>query len=233
MRIKTPINKETVSGHMHYSLWKYALIIAAAWMGWSLLFTVTAYRSPQNKRIDLYVQSFTATSESINAFIEPIWKETVPEMETVEGVVLMPLDDYTTSQQLMTYTMAGDMDVVFLNNQYFKNLAEQNTLIPLDDLVADGTLDVGDVDLTNGYVTVVAEYDEQDRPVKTARRLYGIPLDAFDGFVNGMQLDNRGMYATIMVNNGNDANVVPFFNALLQAGLQGQESAQSSDTETK
>ena len=51
--------------------------------------------------------------------------------------------------------------------------------------------------------------------------------------VNGMQLDNRGMYAAIMVNNGNDANVIPFFNALLQAGLQGQESAQSSDTETK
>ena len=243
MRIKTPINKETVTGHMHYSLWKYVLIIAAAWMGWSLIYTVTTYRSPQDKRIDLYVQSYTATTESVNAFVAPIWKEAVPDVETVESVILLPLDDMSTSQQLFTYAMAGEMDVVFLNKQYFKSFAEQSVFIPLDELVENGTVDVGDIDLSNGYVTVVVETDEQDRPVKTARHLYGIPLDTFYGFMNGMQLDNRDMFAAIMVNNGNDDNVTAFFNALLQAGRGEQESwmaeyqeqgnGQSGETETK
>ena len=66
------------------------------------------------------------------------------------------------------------------------------------------------------------EYDDQGRAVKTSRHLYGIPLDSFYGFMGGMQLDNRGMYAVITVNNQNDENVIPFFNALLQAG-QGEK----------
>ena len=32
-----------------------------------------------------------------------------------------------------------------------------------------------------------------------------------------MQIDNRGRIMCINVNNGNDENVIPFFNALLQA----------------
>jgi hypothetical protein len=54
--------------------------------------------------------------------------------------------------------------------------------------------------------------------------LYGIPLDSFYGFMNGMQVDNRGLYAVIIVNNQNDENVIPFFNALLQAG-RGEKEA--------
>ena len=88
----------------------------------------------------------------------------------------------------------------------------------LEGLVESGEIDACGADLSKGYVACVEEYDEQDRPVKTSRHLYGIPLDSFYGFMGGMQLDNRGMYAVITVNNQNDENVIPFFNALFQAG---------------
>ena len=39
-----------------------------------------------------------------------------------------------------------------------------------------------------------------------------------------MLVGNRGMYAVIIVNNQNDENVIPFFNALLQAG-RGEKEA--------
>ncbi|MDO5326503.1 MAG: hypothetical protein Q4G00_07225 [Clostridia bacterium] len=223
MRIKTPINKETLKNHMTYSTWKYALMAACVIFGWSLIYTTTAYRSPQNKRVDVYIQSNTASSELIEAFLEPIWKETIPEMETVNGVSMSTIDDYTTSMQLMTYMAAGEGDIYFLTEQYFKSFAPNGSFLELDDLVANGVIQADGVELSKGYVAYVEEYDDNDRPVKTSRHLYGIPLDSFYGFMSGMQLDNRGLYAVISVNNQNDENVIPFFNALLQAGRGEKE----------
>ena len=223
MRIKTPINKETIKNHMTYSSWKYLVMAACVIFGWSLIYTTTAYRSPQNKRGDVYIQSNTASAESIQAFLDPIWKKTVPEMETVNGVAMSTIDDYTTSMQLMTYMAAGEGDIYFLTEQYFKSFAGQGSFLALEDLVADGTIQLDDVELSKGYVAYVEEYDENDRPIKTSRHLYGIPLDSFYGFMGGMQLDNRGLYAVIIINNQNDENVIPFFNALLQAGRGEKE----------
>ena len=228
MRISTPINRETLKNHTTYSTWKYLLMAACVIFGWSLIYTTTAYRSPQNKRIDVYIQSNTASSDLVQAFLDPIWKETVPEMETVSGVLLSTIDDYTTSMQLMTYFAAGEGDIYFLTEQYFKSYASQGSFLELEDLVADGTIQADDIELSKGYVAYVETYDDDGRPTKTSRHLYGIPLDTFYGFMNGMQLDNRGLYAVICVNNQNDENVIPFFNALLQAG-RGEKEAWITD----
>ena len=231
MRIKTPVNRDTVRHHITYSSWKYIVMAVMVLMGWSLIYTTTAYRSPQNKRIDVYIQSNIGSQEMIDAFLEPIWKKTVPEMETVSSVILSTVDDYTTTMQLMTYMAAGEADIYFLNEQYFKSYASQGGFLPLEDLIADGRLNIGDIDLTKGYITYVEEYDDNDLPVKTSQHLFGIPLESFYGFMNGMQIDNRDMYAVITVNNQNDENVIPFFNALLEAGQGEQEDWMTEQTE--
>ena len=68
------------------------------------------------------------------------------------------------------------------------------------------------------------QYDDSGKPISTTQHLYGIPLDNFYGFMSRMALDNRNMYAVITVNNMNDENVIPFFNALLDAG-RGEKEA--------
>ncbi len=231
MRLKTPVNQETIKHHITYSSWKYILMAVLVVMGWSLIYTTTAYRSPQNKRIDVYIQSNIGSQEVIDAFLEPVWKNAVPEMETVSSVILSTMDEYTTTMQMMAYMAAGEADIYFLNEQYFKSYAGQGGFLPLEDLVADGQLNVSDIDLTKGYVAYVEEYDENDLPVKTSQHLYGIPLESFYGFMNGMQIDNRDMYAVITVNNQNDDNVIPFFNALLEAGRGEQEDWMTEKTE--
>ena len=70
MRIRTPINQETLKHHFTYSSWKYLLMAVLVVMGWSLIYTTTAYRSPQNKRIDVYIQSNIGSSDLIDAFME-------------------------------------------------------------------------------------------------------------------------------------------------------------------
>ncbi|MBQ6256482.1 MAG: hypothetical protein IJJ60_07840, partial [Clostridia bacterium] len=141
MRIKTPVNRETLKHHLNYGLWKYALMAACVILGWSLIYTTTAYRSPQEKRIDVYMMSNTASSELIDKFLEPVWKETVPEMEIVSGVVMSVLDDYTTTMQLMTYMAAGEVDIFFINEQYFKTYASQGYFVELEGMVESGQID--------------------------------------------------------------------------------------------
>ena len=179
MRMKTPLTKEKVRNHFTYGSWKYLLLAALAVFGWSLIFTTTAYRSPQDKRIDLYAQTTTTTAENMDAFLEPIWREVTPEMEVVSSVALMNLDDYSTSMQLTAYMAAGDGDIYFLTEQYFKSFAAAGSFLELDVLVENGTIQVDGVDLSKGRVAVVTEYDENDQPVTAEQHLYGIPLDEF------------------------------------------------------
>lgn len=218
MKIKTPINRDTLRQHLTYSAWKYALVAVIAIFGWSLVYTMSAYRSPEDKRIDVYIMSSTTTSEVADAFLKPVWKECVPEMETVSSVMLTNTEEYYVVQQLTVYMAAGEGDIYFLDDKYFKMYAAQGCFLPLDDLIADGVINTDGVDLAAGTVTYIAETDDDFNPTVTEQHIYGIPLKEFYGFMTGMNIDNRELYACITVNNKNDENVVPFFAAMLDAG---------------
>lgn len=230
MHIPTPITKKKLLNHLTYAGWKYLLLIACAIFGWGLIYTVTLPRVPQEKRVDLHVISYTAISDQVDAFLKPLWEETVPEMDSVVSTVVAPDANYG-NMQLTAYFAAADVDIILLNETYFKSFASNGSFIPLEDYIADGTIDVGDIDLKNGYVAYIESYDEQNRPKVGERRLYGIPLDSFYGFMEGMNIDNRGMFAAIAINNLNDENVIPFFNALLNAGRGEMPAALASGAE--
>ena len=93
---------------------------------------------------------------------------------------------------------------------------------PLEELVANGTIQTGGADLQNGYIKDVI-YNSDQEPVSTESHLYGIPLDSFDGYQSKIGLYNKKMFASIVVFNKNDENVIPFFNVLLQAGMEAGE----------
>ncbi len=201
--------------HFSYDLWKYLLIVAVCWMGWELVYTQTTYRSPQDKRIDVYIMSATASDELVEAFLKPLWEETVPEMELVEGVSMIPgsADDFYTGQVLMTRLAAGDGDIFFLPQDIFKQYALNGAFLALDDYVESGAIRLDDLDVKSARLTII----DDDTGIASTR-LYGIPTDTLYGYMDGMQFDNRNAVMAIAVNNQNEANVIPFFNALIQAG---------------
>lgn len=218
MRLKTPINKETFRQHLTYNTWKYLVMLVAVIFGWNLIYTVTAYRPPEDKRIDVYIQSATASDEKVDAFLEPIWREVTPDMESVHSVLLAVGEDYTTNMQLTTYIAAGEGDIYFLEEDFFKSFASQGAFVELDELVENGTLDLTDIDASAGRVKIATQFDEKDNPTVYEQHLYGVPLKSLYGYMTELQVDNRNLYAVIMVSNHNDENVVPFFNAMIQAG---------------
>ena len=63
------------------------------------------------------------------AMVEPIWKKTVPEMETVSSVILATVDDYTTTMQLMTIAKARtDARIRLLKSLTFSATGTRSTL---------------------------------------------------------------------------------------------------------
>jgi len=215
MRIKTPLTKKSLRTHFTYNWWKYLAAVLASVFAWDLLYTTTAYRSPENLRVDLYIQTATVTEQSAADFLKPIWDEYVPDMETVNAVLLSPTSqEYYGSMQLSIYIMAGEGDLYLLSSSDFKNYASQGAFLDLQPFIDDGRLNVEGIDLSAGYVALV---DENGVPVGE-RKLYGIPLYELYGYVEGMGLDNRNLVVGMTTYNGNEENVISFLNGFIQAG---------------
>ena len=220
MRLNRKLTKERVRNHLTYDLWKYLLLGVGTIFFWSLIYDQTAYRSPQEKRIDVMIVSNTVTDELMQAFFEPIWKETVPDMELVEGVTLLSgssggnmEQDYYSAINLSVKIAAAEGDIYLLPKAEFKSYASGGAFVPLEELVEQGLLNIDGLDVSAGWMTVM---DEETGIAES--HLYGIPTDQLYGLMDGLQYDNRGAVMTIAVNNQNEDNVALFFNALVQAG---------------
>ncbi len=219
MKLKTPLDKRTLKDHLHYSLWKYALLVVIAIFAWDLIYAYTAYRPPQDKRIDVYIQSATATQEQTEVFFEKIRQSSVPDMELVSTVLLMgnSQTDMYAAQQLTTYIMANEGDLYFLTGSDFKRFAGQGVFLELEGAVQDGSLDVRGMDLSSGYVAIQSYDEEKEALVPVSRqRLYGIPASGLFGFMTELGIDHRDLYLCVTIYNQNDENVLRFLNELIR-----------------
>ena len=216
MKLTFPITKERIRNHFAYAWWQYVLLICLAIFGWNLLYTTTAYRSPENLRVDIYMQSTTATQEKVDAFMKDVWQRSVPDMETVSTILLTAgsTDDYYSNMQLSVYLMAGEGDLYALSTEDFKRFAAQGVFIDLTPYVESGALNVEGIDLSSGYVTLL---DDDGNPTET-KSLFGIPLYTLYGYMDGMGLDNRDLVIAVTTFSQNEEYVIAFLNELIQSG---------------
>lgn len=218
MRISTPVDKKSLKHHFDYHGWKYLLLAVFAVFGWWLIYDMTEPQAPADKRIDIYVQSESTADELMRSFMGKVWQEAVPEMEEVNPYMMLVSDEYNATMMLMVHIAAADGDIYLMDESYFRRYAADNIFVPLEGLIEEGRLNVNDIDLEKGYVDCVAGYDEEHNPNAWERHLCGIPLEGLYGFMTEMQVDNRKLYACIAVNNGNEENVIRFFDAMIQQG---------------
>lgn len=219
MKLETKVTREAIKHHFAYNAWKYLLLVVVSFFGWNLIYTSTAYRPPQEKRVDLYIQSATTSSEILDPFLKKLWEESVPDMELVSSVLLQmgSAQDMYSIMQLTTYIAAQEGDIYMLGSDDFKRFASQGAFLELEDIVASGALNVEGIDLAAGYVAIVETDSETLAPITTSEKhLYGIPTASLFGFMTEVSIDNRDMYLAVTVNNGNDENVIKFLDALIQ-----------------
>ena len=226
MTVKTPIDTAKLRHHIQYNLWKYALLVIISIFSVDLVYTMTAYRPPEDKRIDVYIQSAGADQDAVDGIFEQMRVDLLPDMELIRSYLLVPggSDDVAAIQQLSTYIAAGEGDIYLLRSEDFKRYASQGAFIDLSGAIEQGLLHTGDIDLSSGYVAIQEYDDKTDSMVAVSqRRLYGIPLSQLTGFMDEFGIYSDGLYMSMTVYNGNDENVVRFMDELIARASVSKE----------
>ena len=210
--MKTPINAETLRHHFTYSWWKYVLVLIAGICLVNLIFTVTTPRIPEDKRVDFYIYGLS-DSESLNAYMEKVRSEEMPEMEEMTSMTMF-VDDSYGPMQLMTYMSAQEGDIFFLPRDELLSYASSGAFLPLEeDEELMAIFNEAGLDLRRGWRTL-SDSDET--------HLYGIPADAVPGLNLLCWADNG--FLTVTVYNGNQDNVMKFLRILCRDMLTAPET---------
>lgn len=203
--MKTPISIKAIRQHFTYAWWKYALLAFLAIFGWNLIYTVTEYQPPADKRVDLFIFG-VGDEELTDAYMESIRTTEMTDMEAMDSALLL-VDDTYTPVQLTTYIAAGEGDLYMLPKDYFQNYASQAAFLPLEDVPGlVESLEAAGIDLDRGWRTA-AESGE--------KHLYGIPMEQFPG-LGAYVYSYQDCYLSVSVTNGNDANSFKFLLLFLE-----------------
>lgn len=206
--MKTPLNKEKLQNHLTYSLWKYALLVVVAVFGWNIIYSVTEYQAPEEKKIILGVYGY-ANEASMNTYMENVRQELMPDMEEMLVNSLIP-DEMYGDMILATRIAARDCDIYLLPRAQFQSYAAQGAFMPLEqvlpNLVAD--LEAADVTLSRGH--------RANDELGGEKHQYGIPCTDLPGVAPMFQIDASDMYLCIFMETGNNDNVVKFFDQFVR-----------------
>ena len=199
--MKTPVTKQRLRNHLTYSWWKYALLIVIAVLGWNILYTVTRYRAPEDKKVvvNMYVYG---DQDALSAYMADVNAALMPDMEEMDAIATA-LDTVYGDMILSTHMAAAEGDIYLLDRDHFQQCAASGAFLPLEgqaDLVA--TLEEAGVSLSQGWRTV-AEAGE--------RHLYGIPCAHLPGMA-AYVYNPSDCYMAVLLSNQNDENVLRFLN---------------------
>lgn len=199
--MKTPVTRDRLRDHFSYSWWKYGLLAVLAFMFWSILYSMTAYRPPEEKKVILGVYS-SGSHVNATAYMQEVQRIHMPEMEAVEPMYILPDQQYG-DMILMTRIAANDCDIYVLPTQQFQSWASQGACQPLDvvapDLVAE--LEAAGISLSRG---------RRQNGETGEKHLYGIPCKELPGADHLLGMSTTDMYICVFHNTGNDANVLRF-----------------------
>lgn len=218
--MKTPLTKERIQTHFTYSWWKYILLISLAIFGWNILFTTTAYRPPEEKKIVLGVYA-NGIEDNMITYMQQMQQEHFPDMEEVVPMYILPDTQYG-DMILSTRIVARECDLYVLPKQQFQSYAEQAAFMPLDVVLPDlvSYLEEEGVSLSRGWRTV------QDTNEK---HLYGIPCSELPSSMQMLYINPDDMYVTLFFETGNDENCIRFMDLFVRDLMKEPEPAEAAD----
>lgn len=169
------ITKKWLKNHWAYSWWKYLLLVCVCTMGINVLFTSTAYRPPEEKKIELYVCNGYVDQAVLQEQLSELFFARFPEQEelTVMNINLASNDMYV-QMQFTTYLAAQQGDVLLIPESQVYQLADagaDNAFMELTPYIESGV-----IDLETLGVEALAMKDSEG-----AEGLYAIPADTLYG----------------------------------------------------
>ena len=200
--MKTPLNARTLKQHFAYSWWKYLLVAVLAFGLVNLLYTVTAYRSPAEKKVEFYIYGMM-DQQKLTDYMDHVRASEMQDMEVMAPLQILN-DDYYGPMQLMTYMAVGEGNVYLLPRDQFITSASSGAFIALeDDPELMALFDSAGVSLQSGW-RKNAETGEN--------HLCGIPQSKLPG-LSRYAFAQDG-YICAIINGGNDKNTLKFLRIL-------------------
>ena len=170
------LTKKRLKNHFAYNWWKYALSAAISAMLVSVVFAVTEYRPPAEKKVELYVLNSYIETETFQQDFWPELQARKPEQEalTVLNINLTDSSNIYAPMQFSTYVAAQQGDLFLISrDELLKITADgaDEALVELTDYLESGAIDAQDIDLVKGTL---------DRGDGTTA-VYAIPADTLTG----------------------------------------------------
>lgn len=203
------ITKQRIKNHWAYSWWKYLLMVVCVVFGVNMFFTMTAYRSPENKKIEMYLCSGWTDTEKAYADMWPMLTEVAPDQEEL---LVMNIDlvgqEYYSIMQFTTYVAAQQGDVMLLPKKEFVKYASEDAwsmYAELTPYIESGMLDVGDIDLTACMLSNASG----------EMGVFGVPADSLYGLVDyGVDPADTMLIATAY--SGNEETCIKLMDAMIK-----------------
>lgn len=176
-----------IKNHLHYGKWLYLVIGLVAVFLFDLVFTMTEYRPPSDRRVEIeLVQAGAVDEERLDAMAREALPVIQARDETLEEISFLSIlysgdaeVDFYGAQKFSVMIAAREGDIWIMPRGQFESLHAQGAFRPLGEYVASGQLRVGEAELDAFMLPAASdERDENgdilapDGPVD----LYGLPV---------------------------------------------------------
>ena len=180
------LTKKKLKNHLAYSWWKYALAAAVSTMLVSIVFAVTEYRPPDDKKVEFYVLNSYADTETMQADFWPLLQARKPEQEklTVININLTDSSNIYAPMQFSTYVAAQQGDLFLISRDEMLKITSdgaQESLVELTPYLESGAIDAEDIDLAKGTLDRGDGVFYCEHPSSSTGAVYAIPADTLTG----------------------------------------------------
>ena len=203
------ITKHRLKNHWTYSWWKYLAMAIVVVFGVNLAFSMTAYRPPEEKKLEVYMCNGWTDAQTMQSDLWPVVQELMPDQEELLVMNIdLTSDDTYVRMQYSTYIAAQQGDLLLIPRSEMKQLVGEEAWTAFVDLtpyIESGVLNVGDVDLSP------AMYADANGEMKP----YGIPTDTLFGLTD-YGVDPADSMLVAMAYSGNEENVIRLMNVFME-----------------
>ena len=224
--IDTRLTGERLKDHWVYSSWKYLLMIILVVVGWNLIYSITQYRPPREKKLEVYLLSNSYDADKLAALASEYADIYVGKPEAADGSIeevnFLTLNfggngDTYGPQVLMTLLAALEGDIYMVTEDTLSSFVAQELATPLNAYVEAGVISVPDEYIDSVTRSEILGEDENGNPLYSANRyIYGVPANDMYGLLTEGYVDNRNQYFVVMSYSANPDLAVDLIGRLQQ-----------------
>lgn len=233
----TKLTKDRLKNHYHYTKAIYLGVIIVAAILADVLFTVTTYRSPGHRSVDIELVGVFSDTEKAGP-IEQIALEAGQAYERARdeaaGIDVSAADYETTLEQVQFLTMFYDMtsedayydqqrymvslaaqegDIYIVDRPMMNSMIDQGLAVDLTPYIESGLLNPGERDLSR---VTYPEWVDEGQPATGKQCIYALQTDTMSGLWNELQYDFREKYMVVMVYSENIDTTVAVMQSMIE-----------------